>query len=661
MNRILFVELVLFYLKQMRRSPFYLIGLSLIPLVSISKVISHTQEPFAYMTYPQTLSGFVIPIQAVMLIVSVFMYRLTSEEAHYRKHVTLPNIMWLQFQRVLAILTIHTLFSIGALILGLLPVVAYFLVHDIEVWSFYGQLLTHALIFYVLPLLLAALWGINIGLAFGKRRIALLLLFFMWLSFGPLNTEFFSSFFFKQGYNGPNAFFFIGPLQPEVIYRELTGFLVSPSLLIKQSLIFLFHFMITLVLLSRWGIRQQHRAQMTVMAFLVCLIIASATPLALRHDQLVFDRSYDSETTTHYKTPYAYDVSQLTSSLDFQIHRLDLTLTKQDKNALDVNATYTLDSNAPTLVFSLYHLYEVRQVESDGVSLPFRQVGDFVEIVNQSVHKKIDLTIRYTIQNTSHFPITQDVTYLPAWLNWYPLQQAYPNSQLNSETFAPIIHRTERIPVTLTNDSKNERMTNLTAHKSGHYTGEVAGITWLEGFFGRHAIRERQIVVDQSWTPPDTYWPVLEETLQSIHTITNREFGLSGTLPKQVVLLSPNLEKFSYLDDKHLLLHIGSNLRLDTDLPEVIRAYMPAVFWSHSSTTSQIEPTRRAFDEAMAYWLAVELNVPSPLVPDSFFFGVALSHDERKQAEQQVATFMELSHDAQLDFLKTWHTILSRT
>lgn len=250
--------LIGFYFKQMRRSAMYWLALLFIPIVLVSQILTSVRQPFEYMMYPSVMRGVVIPIQAVMLIVSVFMYRLTSDEAQYRSQVTLPNIMWIQFQRVGAILFTHLFFSVCALILGLLPVVAYFLANQLETWSLYRQLFTHSLIFYLLPLLIAAVWGINTGLLFGKKRVGILVLFLIWVLLGPLNTELFST-FFRQGYNGPNAFFFIGPLQPEVVYYELTGYLGSPALLIKNVLILGFHLAITLFIISRWAIRRNHR------------------------------------------------------------------------------------------------------------------------------------------------------------------------------------------------------------------------------------------------------------------------------------------------------------------------------------------------------------------------------------------------------------------
>ncbi|MBG0917011.1 hypothetical protein [Exiguobacterium sp. SRB7LM] len=652
-------ELIPFYFRQMSRNVFYLIALIFIPIVLIFKIVANVNDPFEYMMFPDVLEGIVIPIQGVMLIVSVVMYRLTSDEAQYRSQLTLPNIVWIQFQKIVAILFIHTFFSFCAILLGLLPVVTYFSFNQIETWSFYQQLLFHSLTFYLLPLLIASVWGINVGLLFGKKRSGILVLFILWILFGPLNTEIFSEFFLEKGFNSPNAFFFFGPLQPEVIYYELTGFLSSNALFIKNMLILCFHFGLTLWIISCWAIRRSHRIQMTVLAIMLFLVIASSASFALSHDQLVFDRSLDTETTKHYELPYPYDFSQIDSLLNFEIINVQLKLAKQSHGQFEVEADYTLVSSTETIVLSLYHPYEVKHISVNQREVSFHQVGDFIEIEAVTLGVPTALSVRYTIPNTSQFPITNEVTYLPAWLNWYPTKQSYPNSRLGSENFKPVINRTNSLPVTLHYSPQSKFLTNLIEQAPAHYEGVQAGVTLFEGSFEAYQAEDQEIIVDQSWTPPYSYWPILKETLQSIHELTEREFGISSSLPDKIILLSPNLEKFSYRDNQHLLLHVGSNLRLDHDLPEVVRAYMPALFWSHSNTDSQIQPTRAAFDDAMAFWLSVELNLPSPLEPDPFFLESILNGEELRTSKKQISEFMQLTHQQQLIFLKKWYRDLN--
>ncbi|WP_214698543.1 MULTISPECIES: hypothetical protein [unclassified Exiguobacterium] len=654
-------ELIPFYFKQMSRNVFYLIALIFIPVVLIFKIVANVNEPFEYMMFPNVLGGIVIPIQGVMLIVSVVMYRLTSDEAQYRSQLTLPNIVWIQFQKIVALLFMHTFFSFCAILLGLLPVVTYFLFNQIETWSFYQQLFFHSVTFYLLPLLIAALWGINVGLLFGKKRSGILVLFILWILFGPLNTEIFSEFFLKKGFNNPNAFFFFGPLQPEVIYYELTGFLSSNALFIKNMLILCFHFGLTLWIISYWAIRRTHRIQMTVLTIILFSVIASSASFALNHDQLVFDRSLDTETTEHYELPYPYDFSQMDSSLNYEIIDVQLKLEKQQHDQFEVEADYTIVSNTETIVLSLYHHYQVKSISVNQQEVLFRQVGDFIEIEAVTLGAPTALTVQYTIPNTSLFPINKEVTYLPAWLNWYPTKQSYPNSRLGSENFKPVINRTNSVPVTLHYSTQSKFLTNLTEKAPAHYEGVQTGVTLFEGSFEAYQVDGQEVIVDQSWTPPYSYWPILKATLQSIHAITEREFDVSSSLPEKIILLSPNLEKYSYLDDQHLLLHVGSNLRLDHDLPEVVRAYMSALFWSHSKTDSQIQPTRAAFDDAMAFWLSVELNLPSPLEPDTFFLESILNGDELAVSKKKISEFMQLTHQQQLIFLKKWYLDLNST
>ncbi|ACQ69171.1 hypothetical protein EAT1b_0238 [Exiguobacterium sp. AT1b] len=374
---------------------------------------------------------------------------------------------------------------------------------------------------------------------------------------------------------------------------------------------------------------------------------------------MVFDRSLDTETTEHYELPYPYDFSQIDSFLNFEIINVQLKLAKQSHGQFEVEADYTLVSSTETIVLSLYHPYQVKHISVNQREVSFHQVGDFIEIEAVTLGVPTALSVRYTIPNTSQFPITNEVTYLPAWLNWYPTKQSYPNSRIGSENFKPVINRTNSVPVTLHYSPQSKFLTNLIEQAPAHYEGVQAGVTLFEGSFEAYQAEDQEIIVDQSWTPPYSYWPILKETLQSIHALTEREFGISSSLPDKIILLSPNLEKFSYRDNQHLLLHVGSNLRLDHDLPEVVRAYMPALFWSHSNTDSQIQPTRAAFDDAMAFWLSVELNLPSPLEPDPFFLESILNGEELVASKEQISEFMQLTHQQQLIFLKKWYRDLN--
>ena len=659
MRNNLLKELILFYFKQMRKNVFYLVGMLIIPAVLVIKIMGSLQESLEYMMFPDAISGVVIPLQAVMLIVSVYMYRLTSDEAQYKNQMTFPNIMWIQFQRVIALLFTHMLFSLCFLLAGLIPIILYFFIHHIESWNLYRQLLTHSFIFYLLPLLIAALWGINSGLLFGKRRIGILILFSIWVLLSPLNTEFFSDFFLKKGFNDLNAFFFMGPLQPEVVYYELTGFLSGNALLLKNFLILIFNLVITMLIISSWALKRDQRFFMMFAAFLIAALTISSAPFAMKNDQLVFDRSFDMETKQHYKEPYLFDFSTAASMLDYDITDVQLTLNKQTKNEIKASAVYGLNSNTESIVFSLYHLYKVTSVEVDGSQTAFHQTGDFIEIDAVKTNQPLTVTVRFVIQNSSRFPITDQVTFLPAWLNWYPTKQAYPNSKLGRKTFEPVIDRVDPMSIKLNYQTQDQMITNLNEGKKHQFTGKQSGITLIEGSFGNYEIGDRKVIVDQSWTNPASYWPPVEELLHSINDITERKFGQSNKLPDTIILLAPNHEKFSYLDNEHLLLHVSTNLRLDQDVTEVVRAYMLAAFWSKTETDSQIQPTQTAFNDALAFWMSVELGLSSPSAPDPFFLEAVLPTEEFSKSKEKINQFMELSHEDQLIFLKQWYNELT--
>lgn len=654
-------ELIFFYFKQMRKSIFYLISLMLIPGVMVFRLLDKLQDTYVYMQYPEVLSGMIIPIQAVMLLVSVYMYRQTSEQEQYRRHITFPNMMWIQFQRIFALLITHTLFSILFIVIGLIPVILYFWTNGIYTTHFYQQLMIHSIMFYLLPLLIAAVWGINAGLFFGKMRIGIVILFMCWVLLGPLNTEFFDDFFFGQGFNELRSFFFIGPLQPEVVYYELTGYLSDLSLLWKNVVILFVHFAVTLLIISSWGIRTSQKVRMVLTAVVILVFCIITSPFALKNGQLVFDRSFDMETKNHYSKNYQFDSSQVKPMLDYDIEKVDIELENGSQDLIRARANYVIHSNTNRIALSLYHLYEVTDILIQDEPVSYQREGDFIVLEGVHSGESVTMTVEYVIHNSNRFPITDQVTYLPAWLNWYPMKQSNPNSRVGAENFDPLIERFDRMPISLNYKPEQKFVTNLTMVEDTEFEGYGAGVTLIEGTFVTYQQDGKEIVVDQSWTSPVSYWPEVQETISSVNDITEKEFGIANRIPDIVILVSPNHEKFGYLDKQHLLLHVGSTLRLDHDLVEVVRAYVPAAIWSKNKSSGQNQPTQTAFDDALSFWMAVELGLPSPQEPDVFFMRDTLTNDELSASKKKIEDFMIRSHDDQLVYLKQWYQDLEKS
>lgn len=157
MNKIIIKDLLKFYGLQMTKSYFYVFSLLLFPFSIGMEIIADIREAYVYMDYASLLNGFVIPVQGMMLLVAVYMYRLVSEEVQYRKSILFPDIVNIQYQRIFSILLNHVIFVGTTLLIGLLGLFIYYQNQEIPWSTFQLDVVKHAVIFYFLPLILAAL------------------------------------------------------------------------------------------------------------------------------------------------------------------------------------------------------------------------------------------------------------------------------------------------------------------------------------------------------------------------------------------------------------------------------------------------------------------------------------------------------------------------
>lgn len=137
-----------------------------------------------------------------------------------------------------------------------------------------------------------------------------------------------------------------------------------------------------------------------------------------------------------------------------------------------------------------------------------------------------------------------------------------------------------------------------------------------------------------------------------------RTFDKQTVVPKKIILVSPNEERNSYLDDAHLLLQIGTTLRLDQSLSEVVATYVPGILWSNSSSEVKVQPKWKVFNAAFSYWIQTELKL-EPIEVDPFF--LQQSNLDMKEVERWIKEFMDYDHKQQLILLKKWYSELNET
>ncbi|WP_214801341.1 hypothetical protein [Exiguobacterium sp. ERU656] len=653
MKKIILGELLKFYGKQMGTSLFYIGALLVFPFSVLMKVVADIHETYTYMDFASLLDGLVIPMQGIMLLVAVYMYRLVADEIQYRQSILFPDIVRIQYQRVIAILMNHALFTGMALLFGATGMFVYFHQEQVPWSSFQLDILRHILIFYFLPLVLAALWGINCAMIFGKQKIGMLVLVLIWVFLGPLNTEFFSAYFYEGGLEGDRSFLFIGPLQPGSVYVPLVGYLGNQALLLKIFIHIVLQSIILFLLIGQWHLRLSRQWMTVVISLLVLCLLIIISPYALANNQQTFDRSHDAELAQHYKTPYRFQPNH--KNLDYTIQKMNLTLNPVE-NQIETEAELKIQSDQAHIVLSLWHEYHITSVSAGQKKLQYKQYGDFISMSLPPQARTHTVTIRYQLHNSPHFPVTEEEWYLPATTNWYPARQVEPINRLGVETLDLIVDRSNLMNVRITGELPNDLVSNLTRQDENTYIGRVSGVTLLRGNLSTYEARGIQIVTDSSWSNPSTYWLPVEQVLKHTNTVIRRTFGKKVIFPDKVVLISPNLERNSFCDSHHLLLQVGTNLRLDQSLNEVIAAYVPGLMWSETSSHVKIDPKWKLFNAALAYWLQIELKL-EPIEIDSFY--LQQTGRDMKQLNGWIKMFSDRSHDQQLVLLQKWYRELN--
>ena len=655
MQDLILKQLLTFYWVRMVKSPFYICTLLLFPFCMIMKIFVDIHEDYVYMDYSGLLNGIVIPVQGMMLLISVYLYRMVSDEVHYRHSILLPNIVQIQYQRIIALLINHAAFLVTTISTGLIMLLFYFHTQHIPWSGFQISLLSHALTFYFFPLFLAALWGINCALLFGKRKSGLLVLFLVWILIGPLNTEFFSDYFYAGGLSDIRSLLFIGPLQPGSIYAQLTGFVENDALLLKNGLHVLFQCVVSLFLIGKWNPRTANRMTTTVTSLVLCSLLIMLSPLALANDQLVFDRSLDDHLSTRQIKSSSDHFSN--HDLDFTIQKMNINITRQTNHLFAVVTLLIHPQDTTSIRLSLWHEYPIQYVEVDNKHVPFERQGDFLSFKTNASISSQTVKIGYQIQNSAFFPITSDTWYLPASLNWYPVRQADPINRVGVETLDLIRDRHTDVDVTIEGDLPSDLVTNL--EKAGRsLSGRVAGVTLMRGGLQVHRLKDKQLITDSSWSEPNTYWSPVYKTLLQVDRIIARAFHKKSVFPEKIILISPNMERDSYRDDSHLLLQVGTTLRLDKVLDEVISAYIPSLLWSNTSSDIQTHPKWRVFNAALANWVQTKMDMEATDI-DPFF--LQQSNLEMDQIEKWIKDYTDLNHDKQLKLLKTWYVELNHS
>lgn len=656
MKKIIVKDLLKFYGLQMIKSYFYVFSLLLFPFSIGMKIIADIREEYVYMDYASLLNGFVIPVQGMMLLVAVYMYRLVSEEVQYRQSILFPDIVTIQYQRIFSILLNHVIFVGTTLLIGLLGLFIYYQNQEIPWSTFQLDILEHAVIFYFLPLTLTALWGINCALIFGKRKTGMLALFLVWVLIGPLNTEFFSDYFYKGGFEGIRSLLFIGPIQPGHIHAQLSGFLGNEALFIKNILHISLQCVLLFLLVGQWHLRASKRILTVVFSILGLGVLVFVSPFALANNQLSFDRSFDSDLSKHYKPPYTFVPEK--DALDYMIQKMNLNMV-QETNALKVEADMLMKvSQKQSISLSLWHEYDVNAVIVNNRKVKFKRQGDFISFPISSDGSTTNVKVRYDIKNSPYFALTKDTWYLPATLNWYPVRQSQPINRLGVGTLDLIEDRQKMIDIKISGDIPKDITTNLKRKGERSLVGRVAGVTMMQGHLAVFEYKDHELVTDDSWSMPQTYWQSVQKTLEQTNAVVQQTFDKQTVIPKKVILVSPNEERNSYLDDAHLLLQIGTTLRLDQSLSEVVATYVPGILWSNSSSEVKVQPKWKVFNAAFSYWIQKELKL-EPIEVDPFF--LQQSNLDMKEVERWIKEFMDYDHKQQLILLKKWYSELNET
>ncbi|QKX52871.1 ABC transporter permease (plasmid) [Planococcus glaciei] len=660
---VLYNNLFLFYLKQVIKNPLYIGTLLFMVFMLLVRILIRVNEPFDYWNYGSLVGEMMIVIQAAMLLIIVYFYKLFSDEFRFGAAKLFPGFFKVTLLKISTLLTVHSFvlaFFVGSQIL---LVTTYFHLSDIPFSSFYNQTAIYIIVYWYLPLVLAFTIGILAALLFGKNKMALVFMILLWIAVGPMNTTFFSQLFQQYSFTDIESLFYIGPLSNETPFNDLIGYNVTLSAFFK--VLFWIFSLLGLVVLVLMKTARAVREKGILLALVLLLVICNGLifPYIFTDGKAAFNFADQESEILFYKNgPKKISFTQT----QYEVKAYDIRLKTEGQIRIETELALA-NIQTGILGFVFYHNFDLEKIiDEQGKSLPFIQQGDFLMVQRASELPEEKLTFTYKLNDSTLLPVSEKYLFLPNSVSWLPTKANHApfafNQIIEEGVNISSVQGEEAVQYALTVEGDLPIYTNLPSSGKNFYSGEVVGgVTLLAGMLIEREIGGKTIVYPNSWPDPSKDWKAYEEVLTNVHAELNEMFGLKKPLPDQIIFLSFKRDAYtSYQSTNHLLYISGSHFSLSSQLNEIPSIYINAYLWNSIQGNLLDLEQVLVFNELLAGYLHGEIDINSPISYTVNGIPLYLGFEKNDKETQEIISqfykeFYDLEKEEQRAFLVVWY------
>ena len=655
----IFINLFIFYSKQLLKSFLYLGSMLFMLIMLISRFVINNKQPYDYMDYGSFVGEMMLIIQAIMLLFMVFFYKLFSDEFKFGANNLFVGSFRTTLIKIAALFCNHILYMVLFIGVQISLIFIYFYFVGIPFSSFYKQTIAYIIVYWFSPFLFSFFLGILIALVFGKKKISFVFLIVIWLAIGPMNTELFSQYFRKLSFSDLGSLFYIGPLHSENSFNDLVGYNISLSAYLKISFWCISVIIIILISLLKSARSIREKSSLFIICFVLLIGNTMIFPKIFKNDNPIFSYRNSSQETLYYKGRKD-DVDP--NYLQYDITQYDIKINVNKTVSAETKVRISNVKNNK-LSFVLYHFFEVKKIiDKDGKKIQFVQQGDFVTVDRKSSAETDELTFYYDMNNSVQIPISNSYLYLPNYFSWIPVRANHaPFHFINvysDDLIASSMQTKKLIHYTLTFNGELQFYTNLSARENGTYSGDVyGGVSIIAGEITKKKFGTQEVIYPNSWSDISKDWQVYEKYLIEVNREIREMFHLKDMkLPNKIVLVSPNWELNSYLSSDHLLIQHETLLNISSAVKEIPEVFIPALLWNYDQRTLSSYEQIFAFNDILSIYIRDKVKIKSPVsAPTS----AEPPYSTQKIVEQFYKQFYDLSEKQLKEFLVLWYKEMS--
>lgn len=654
-----YTNLLHFYAKNLRRSVFYIATILFGFIILISRFIVRQFDQFQVENYGGFIGETVIITQGLFLCYMVYFYKVFSDELKYGVQNFFVNSYSILLKKIGALVTIHVLVQLVVLLIQTLLLFIFYRIWSIPYSSFYIDSAIFLFYYMFIPILIGSLIGILIATILEKNKSSIVVILFVWVLLGPLNTELFREYFRSIPIGDIKSFWKLGVSNSEGVFISYKGFEISKVNFYKGIIFLLLNVSLILFTLLKWNKKSgvQLKVMISGVAAVICILLIGDRVLKA-NDNLLFSYA-DIDKEREYYTASLSD--QISPIEQYQIdgYHIMLDFDEYYNAQVDIDISHLKDKD---IYFTLYHGYEIKNVKDYmNRELDYQHVGDFVEIqlADENTER---ITFTYAIKASPVILFEKKNKYLPSYTSWIPTPGKTPlfyNDPIGGKLMTNIQSQDKDILYTMQIESSDEIQikTNLNEVDQDKFEGISNGVTLIIGDFLSYETPEGiEVIYPNDWRDIRKDWTVFEETATLILAEGNAILGneiIPTKLPKHLIFDSH--QQISYLNNEFLILNLESLYSLSSPLT---LQYLPQELLK-VMTEDLMEDIS---EDAYSNWLDLSsmfIKFQVDLVqeeytyyPDEYEYATA---EEKSSIQFVYNRFFEIDPQQQRKFLKEWY------